>query len=87
MYATVLPTAGVFSILLSSSCLLPSRWGGLPHQEADRPLTPCRTGCVYTPTPIEMTPLSVSMTKRLGKFRPRHCQSTKLRLVKTISSL
>ncbi|KAI6033616.1 hypothetical protein PISMIDRAFT_275956 [Pisolithus microcarpus 441] len=60
--------------------------GGLPRQEADRSSTPCWTGCVYTPTPIEMTPLSVSMTKRLDKVRPRHRESTKLRLAKAVSS-
>ncbi|KAI5991937.1 hypothetical protein EDD15DRAFT_1066507 [Pisolithus albus] len=60
--------------------------GGLPRQEADRSSTPCWTGRVYNPTPVEMTPLSVLMTKRFGNIRPRHRQSTKLRLAKAVSS-
>ncbi|KIK16169.1 hypothetical protein PISMIDRAFT_275983 [Pisolithus microcarpus 441] len=35
----------------------------------------------------KMTPVSVSTMKRLGNIRPRHRQSKKLRLAKTVSSL
>ncbi|KIK12622.1 hypothetical protein PISMIDRAFT_689313 [Pisolithus microcarpus 441] len=56
------------------------------RQEVDGISTVCWTGFAYIPTPIGMTPLSISMMKRLDKFRPRHRRSKEFRLAKTISS-